>query len=163
MRIGNLTNGTSCEWDMQAKLRTWLTEKDLKFIDEHRIPEARRIPDFLVWHGGYGLINIEAKCNALECLCRQLDDNSVFCDYSFAYIPDYTMTPVWFKKKLVDSGYGLMIYNYRQEIITEVLEAHKNKNIDKELRKTVLARIDRELILRKKKNLIDTQQTLKEF
>jgi hypothetical protein len=159
MRIGSSNNGTSCEWVMQAKLKNWLAEKELKFIDEYGIPEAKRIPDFLIYTKGH-LINIEAKCNAFECLCRQLDDNSVFCDYSFAYIPDYSLTPRWFKARLVTRGYGLMIFNYNQEIITEVFEAHQNKNVNKLLWKTVLARIDRELILRKKKNIIDTQQKM---
>jgi hypothetical protein len=160
MRIGPFNNSTSCEWLMQSKLRDWLAGKELKFIDEYKIPEAKRIPDFLVIKPGYGLLNIEAKCNAFECLSRQLEDNSIFCDYSFAYIPDISLTPKWFKNVLTEKGYGLIVFNYRQEIITEVLEAHQNKGIDKNLRKIVLARIDRELILRKKKHLVDIQQKL---
>lgn len=163
MRIGWLTNGTSCEYAMQDALKVWLQQKELKFIDEYRIPEAKRIPDFLVVRPGKGLINIEAKCNDLDCLCRQLKDNSVFSDYSFAYIPDYCLTPMWFIERLAATGFGLIVYNYKDKTITEVLEAHQNKNVDKDLKKTIIARIDRELAQRKSRQVIDTQQKLQTF
>lgn len=159
MRIGHSTNGTSCEFAMQSKLKQWLTAKELKFIDEFGVSSVGRIPDFLVFKGGK-LINIEAKCNAFECVLDQLDDNSAFCDYSFAYIPDYSLTPVWFKKRLIEAGYGLMVYNYDLDIITEVLEAHINKPVNRQLQKTIIDRINKALIMRKKKNDVDTQQKL---
>lgn len=160
MRIGHLTNGISCEYQMQDSLKEWLKSKNLVFIDEFRIGQIKRIPDFLVFKPGKGLINIEAKCNAFECLLSQLDDNSAFCDYSFAFITDICMTPQWFKEKLLRSGYGLIVYNREEKIITEVLEAHRNKNINRDLKKVVTSRIEKELIMRKKALQVDTQQKL---
>lgn len=159
MRIGRATNGISCEYAMQDKLKAWLIRKELKFIDEFWVAEASRIPDFLVLKDGH-LINIEAKCNDFATMLRQLDDNSAFCDYSFAYITDCSLTPEWFKKRLHGSKYGLIVYNYDQDIITEVLEAHINKSIDKQLKKTIIDRIHKETIVRKKRNDVDTQQKL---
>ena len=63
----------------------------------------------------------------------------------------------------MDSGYGLIVYNTRTKNITEVLEAHKNQNFNKDLHKIVVSRIDRELILRKKKTDIDTQCSIDSF
>lgn len=163
MRIGHSTNGRSCEYEMQDMFKYWLREKCLRFIDEFNISQIKRIPDFLIFKPGNGLINVEAKCNAFECLLDQLDDNSVFCNYSFAYITDICLTPVWFKKRLIDSGYGLIVYNTQSKIITEVLEAHQNKNFDKDLNKIVVSRIEKELILRKKAREIDTQKALDIF
>jgi hypothetical protein len=88
---------------------------------------------------------------------RQLKDNACYCDYSFAYIPDYCMTSREFKSALISSGYGLIIFNYKLGVITEVLEAHQNKEIHKELRKVVIARMTKELVMRKKKLDPDTQ------
>jgi hypothetical protein len=158
MRIGRQTNGISCEWHMQRKLKAWLEGKELKYIDELRVAGLGRIPDFLVIKAGH-LINIEAKCNDFECLLDQMDDNSNYCDYSFAFIPDYSLTPIWFKKRLMNSGYGLIVFNYNDETITEVLEAHHN-TFDKDLRKRVLMSIEKQLIRRKKKVQVDTQKQL---
>ena len=163
MRIGELTNSHSCEFEMQARFKEWIEAKDLKYIDELKIKQIPRIPDFLIFKPGNGLINVEAKCNAFECLLNQLEDNSAFCHYSFAFITDICCTPIWFKKKLMDSGYGLIVYNTRTKNITEVLEAHKNQNFNKDLHKIVVSRIDRELILRKKKTDIDTQCSIDSF
>ena len=151
MKIGRLTNGISCEYKMQEKMTEWLVEKDLSFKSEVYVKEVNRRADFLV-HNDYGrLINIEAKCNDFACMMAQLQDHSKYCDYSFAFIPDYPMTPKWFKKELAEKGYGLIVYNFKKEIITEVLEAYINKPQLKELREKIL-----KLVCRKQpnKNLI---------
>ena len=159
MRIGYLTNGTSCEYDMQDRMKQWLSEKELKYIDEFYVPEVQRRPDFLIFKGSH-IINIEAKCNNLDEMLRQLKDNSKYCDYSFAFIPDYCMTSREFKRFLIQYGYGLIIYNHDKEIITEVLEAHYNNEIDKNLSRIVIQRMKLELINRKKKNEISTQEII---
>lgn len=161
MRIGYLSNGISCELEMQNKLKEWLTVKELKFIDELYVSEVSRRPDFLVLKPGNGLINIEAKCNNHEGVMRQIEDNARYCDYSFAYIPDYSNTPRDFKKRLLEGGFGLIIYNHKSETITEVLESHQNKVIDRALRNMVIQRMDKEIIRRKQAQIIDTQQTFK--
>jgi hypothetical protein len=157
MRIGRHTNGTSCEYKMQNKLKEWLIAKDLKFIDELWVSEVSRRPDFLVWMVGYGLINIEAKCNAHDEMLLQLRDNAKYCDYSFAFIPDYCLTSKRFKDGLLRNNYGLIIYNYDLDIVTEVFEAHFNKGVDRGIRKLVIAKIDKELIKRAKSKQSDTQ------
>lgn len=161
MRIGYLSNGISCELEMQSKLKEWLTAKELKFIDELYVSEVSRRPDFLVWKPGNGLINIEAKCNNHEEIIKQLRDNANYCDYSFAYIPDYSNTTKSFKRSLLEYGFGLIIYHHNMQVITEVLESHQNKGIDRALRNMVIQRMDKEIIRRKKAQIIDTQQTLK--
>jgi hypothetical protein len=162
MRIGYITNSVSCEYKMHDILKIWLQEKGLKYIHELNIIglQVQRIPDFLVWKPGNGLINIEAKCIDLDCMIKQIRDNAKYCHYSFAYIPDYINTSRDFKRALFNEGYGLIIYNYSAAIITEVLEAHQNKEIDRELQKKVLAKMDKELMKRKKAQDIDTQQIL---
>jgi competence CoiA-like predicted nuclease len=159
MKIGRWTNGISCEYLMQTKMREWLKERELEYIDEFYVPEISRRPDFLIIKGGQ-LINIEAKCNNHDEMIRQLKDNANYCNYSFAYIPDYCMTSMDFKRIHQSSGFGLFVFNYKHEIITEVLEAHHNAVCDKALKKTVIDRIRKELIMRKKKLNIDTQQPL---
>lgn len=160
MRIGYLSNGISCELEMQNKLKEWLTVKELKFIDELYVSEVSRRPDFLVLKPGNGLINIEAKCNNHEEIIKQLRDNARYCDYSFAYIPDYCNTPRDFKRKLIEGGFGLIVYHHNEHFVTEVLESHQNKEIDRNLRNMVIQRIDKEIIRRKQSSIIDTQQTL---
>lgn len=157
MRIGHATNGRNCEFEMQSKLKDWLTDKDEMFIDEFFVGEVGRRPDFLVLKPGNGLINIEAKCNDLVCLISQMRDNARYCDYSFAYIPDYCLTPKEFKHELLNYGFGLIIYNTTHKVITEVLEAHKNKEVNKMVRSNVIYCMKKALIMRKKKSDIDTQ------
>lgn len=161
MRLGRHTNGLSCEYLMQKKLKEWLEKKELRFIEELKVIRVgiSRIPDFLVFSQGR-LINIEAKCNDLATMIRQLDDNSKFCNYSFALIPDYCITPLWFKSTFFQKPYGLMVFNYESEIITEVIEAHENKHIDTELRKFMFFKMEQMLIKRKKAKEPDTQQVL---
>jgi hypothetical protein len=159
MRLGYFTNGVSCEYDMQSKMSIWLKGKEEMFIDEFYIPEISRRPDFLIIRSGQ-LINIEAKCNNHDEMMRQLRDNAKYCNYSFAYIPDYSLTSRDFKRQLLSSGFGLIIYNYKLKIITEVLESHHNDAHDKVLKKTVIDRIRKELIMRKKRLEIDTQQNI---
>jgi len=148
MRFGRHTNNLSCEYKMQDKMKEWLTEKELFFIDELFVPEVSRRPDFLVMKKGKGLINIEAKCNDLDTMMRQLRDNATYCDYSFAFFPDYAVTPKWFDEELVKSQFGVIIYNYKLGIITEVFEAHQNKKINKELKQKVLGKMEKERIKR---------------
>jgi len=144
MRFGKHTNGTSCEYEMQEYLQKWLKKKGFRFIPELLVSEVHRRPDFLVLKNGNGLINIEAKCNDWKCLLSQLKDNSIYCDYSFAFIPDYCLTPKWFKRALLETNFGLLIYNYEKHIITEVLEAHLNKgeSWNKELNQKIKKYVD---------------------
>lgn len=146
MRIGRWTNGIACEFEMQAIFKKWLGSKELKFIDEMTISEIGRRPDFLIIKEQRILINVEAKCINLQCMIEQLNDNAKYCNYSFAFIPDYTLTPKWFKEVLIEKGYGLIIYNYNNKIITEALESHVNKNVNNVLRRKIIERINNKLI-----------------
>jgi hypothetical protein len=157
MRIGRSTNGVSCEFKMQKDFVAWLVERDLQFIDEIYVSEVSRRPDFLINNGGQ-LVNVEAKCNDFRCMLNQLKDNSAFCDYSFAFITDVCLTPQWFKKALLESQFGLIVYNFKNGAITEVLEAHQNKNIDRKMKQIVLEKIKKESI--KRKPVLDIQQKL---
>ena len=150
MKIGRSTNAISCEYEMQSAMREWLQE--LIYIDELRVKEVGRIPDFLIQKKIGGLINIEAKCNAFDKLFYQMKDNAKYCNYSFAFIPDYCFTPKWFKKELLELGYGLIVYNIERKVITEVLEAHINKEVDYKLQKTVIAKMNIEIAKRKSIN-----------
>jgi hypothetical protein len=141
MKIGKLTNSISCEYEMQDKMSDWINDKGIPFIDEYRVSEVSRIADFLLLKDQSQLINIEAKCNDFECMIKQLNDHAQYCDFSFAFIPDYPATPRWFKNELLGKGYGLIVYNIASKIITEVLEAHSNKPINKELRRNICAKI----------------------
>jgi hypothetical protein len=160
MRIGHLTNQKSCEYAMQETFKIWLSTKGLKVVDELCISEVGRIPDFLVLKPGKGLINIEAKCNDMATMLEQLTDNAAYCDYSFALILDICLTPEWFKKKISESKFGLIVYNYATQTITEVFEAHQNKGINRQLQKIVIGKMEKELIKRKQKNYIDTQKDI---
>lgn len=141
MKLGRLTNGVSCEFLMQQKMGEWLKELNLLYVDEHYVSKIGRRADFLVTKPGKGLINIEAKCNDFGCMMGQLTDHAYYCDYSFAFIPDYPLTPKWFKEGLAQKGFGLIVFNYKKEVITEVFEAHVNKIQFKELRAEVLSYI----------------------
>ena len=160
MRFGKHDNGTSCEYLMQDVMKKWLTKKQLTFIDEFYISEVSRRPDFLIVRG-HTLINIEAKCNNLGEMMHQIRDNAAFCNYSFAYIPDYCMTPIWFKRQFIESGVGLIVFNLEHEIITEVLEAHQNQNVNREIQTSIAHRINKKLIENKKRMEIRLQQDLK--
>lgn len=147
MRIGRHTNSISCEYDMQDSIVKWLiwlsdepASYDIKFLAEKSVKEVSRRADFLVLKGG-GLINIEAKSNDLQCMMGQLADHATYCDYSFAAIPDYTLTPKWFKEALVARGYGLITYSYDKKIAVEALEAHHNRPKNTQLRRRVVRAI----------------------
>jgi hypothetical protein len=146
MRLGLLTNTISSEFQMQKLFKQWLHEKELKYVDEMHIPEVNRRPDFLIIKEEKILINVEAKCINLGCLMEQLNDNARYCSYSFAFIPDYTLTPVWFKAELIKKGYGIIVWNYRKNVITEAFEAHLNKGINNELKGKIISRINERLI-----------------
>lgn len=160
MRFGKHDNGTSCEFLMQEVMKKWLTEKELTFIDEFYVSEVSRRPDFLIVRG-HTLINIEAKCNNLDEMMRQIRDNAAFCNYSFAYIPDYCMTSRDFKRQFVNSGVGLIVFNYNQNIVTEVLEAHQNQNVNRETQANIAHRINITLIEKKIRAEIKLQLDLK--
>lgn len=106
--------------------------------DEFLISQVGRRADFLMISPSGRLINVEAKCNDFSTMLRQLDDHAQYCNYCFAYIPDYSLTPEWFKKTLAKKGYGLIVYNHKKGVVTEVFEAHQNKNIDNQLRNDVI-------------------------
>lgn len=140
MRIGRVSNGISCEYAMQAKMEEWLKQHRLKYKSELRVPEVSRRADFLLLKRTT-LINIEAKCNNLKCMLSQLTDHAKYCDYCFAFVPDYCNTPEWFKAELFKSKFGLIIYNYKTGQITEVIEAHHNNNLDLLLKRKVVSQI----------------------
>lgn len=142
MKIGRLTNGTSCEYDMQNKFSEWLEKQNISFIDEHYVSEVKRRPDFTLYYDGK-LINVEAKCNDHQTLIKQMKDHAKYCDYCFAFIPDYSMTPKWFKKELLKHNFGLIVYNFKTKEITEVLEAHHNKPKNRKLRLKVIGEVEK--------------------
>ncbi len=134
MRFGTATNGRSCEFEMQDEMAGWLENKDIVYIREHYVKEVGRIADFTIVHKNK-IVNIEAKSNDFKCMIEQMNDHAIYCDYSFAFIPDWCLTPIEFKKQLAEKRYGLIIYNTKNKVITEVLEAHYNKPRNKDLRK----------------------------
>lgn len=138
MRLGRLTNGVSCEFKMQEVMGEWLSGLGYRYAAEYRVKEVSRVADFLAIRASKGLINIEAKCMDFECMMQQLDDHAQYCDYSFAYIPDYAPTPKWFKEGLTKKGYGLIVYNYSQGTITEALESHVNTVKFKDLNERII-------------------------
>jgi len=115
---------------------------DYRVVRELGTRGTGRIADFLLFDG-VRLINVEAKCQDFTTLLDQLADHALYCDYCFALIPDYSFTPEWFKQKLLSSKYGLLVYNYRQKVVTEVLEAHSNRPPDKATRRRVIDEIKR--------------------
>ena len=133
-----MTNGISCEYEMQHAFKLWLDKKKLKYVDELLVKDVGRRADFLVLKQGNGIINIEAKCNDFDCMMKQLNDHAIYCDYSFAFIPDYPFTPMWFKEQLAKYGYGLIVWNTEDKVITEVLEAHHNKPSNKQLKEKII-------------------------
>lgn len=142
-----MTNGISCELEMQDKMSEWISMKNMPYAKEVQVREVGRIADFLLLYDDVSLVNIEAKCNNFYCLINQLNDHAKYCDYSFAFIPDYSLTPKWFKSVLSEKGYGLIIYNYNSKSITEVLEAHFNKPTDhKHVRRRVIDLIRKPMI-----------------
>ena len=146
MRLGRLTNGISCEFKMQDDMKLWLSGLGYTFEVEYRVREVSRVADFLAIRASKGLINIEAKCMDFECMdfecmMKQLDDHAQYCDYSFAYIPDYAPTPKWFKEDLTKKGYGLIVYNYSGGTITEALESHVNTVKYRDLRSRIIHQI----------------------
>ncbi len=108
---------------------------------EFLVSQVGRRADFLMISPSGRLINVEAKCNDFSTMLKQLDDHALYCNYSFAYIPDYSLTPEWFKKSLIKRRYGLIVYNKTHKTVTEVLEAHQNLKINKRLRSDVIRMI----------------------
>jgi len=104
------------------------------------VKEVRRTADFLLLSGSR-LVGVEAKCNDMAKLICQIKDHSTYCDYNFAYIPDYCLTPTYFKETLLKNGWGLIVYSYRDKVVTEVLEAHKNHDIDREVRRSAIIKL----------------------
>lgn len=125
MRLGISTNVRSNELEMQELLEVWLRSKSIRFIAEYYVPEVSRRPDFLLINDG--LINIEAKTNPTKLFMQQMIDNAQYCNYTFALIPDFCLTPMWFKQDLIKNGFGLIVFNHKTEEFTEALEAHRNK------------------------------------
>lgn len=139
MRLGLHTNGRSNEYEIQDAMKVFLSDLRITFVEEFHVKEVQRRADFLLIKNG--LVNVEAKCQDWKTLFEQLKDHATYCDYCFALIPDYCLTPVWFKKKLVEKGYGLLVHNLKKNVITEVLEAHYNKPENKKLRSKILVNI----------------------
>lgn len=154
MKIGYISQTWSCEYEMQDQFEKYLqfmkSEKEdwhsyimepiICFKREVQMKEVNRIADFLIL-SGTRLVNVEAKCFGLDKLIKQLDDHAKYADYCFAFIPSVTITPDWFKRQLVEKGYGLIVFDYVNKTVCEVLESHKNKNTDKALRRKAIDRI----------------------
>jgi len=155
LKIGRLTSTIHVEYQMQDDFQKYLEEIELlriqrnnriniqpivAFARELHVPEIGRIADFLILSGSR-LVCVEAKCYNLAKMICQLDDHAKYADYCFAYILDYTITPRHIKERLINSGYGLIVYNEAKGIVTEVLEAHQNKKTDKALRHEVIKRV----------------------
>jgi hypothetical protein len=134
MRIGLLTNGRADELEMQSKMIEWLRDKNIPFADEVTVLDRKRRADFLLLKDGNQLINIEAKSVAFGSIIHQLEDHATYCDYCFAFIPDYAPTPLWFKTAMELNGFGLIVYNHESKVITEALEAHHNRPKNKAMR-----------------------------
>lgn len=145
MRIGKLSNTIANEYEMQEYFVKWLKWVQseyvrkrflgrLHFKSEVRVSEVGRVADFLLYHTDNQLINVEAKCHDFKTVLKQMDDHATYCDYSFAFIPDYALTPKWFKEELLKRNMGLIVYNYETKCVTEVFEAHHNKPQNRELR-----------------------------
>ena len=137
MRIGFETNGETCEYTMQDAFESWLKEKELRFMREVTVQEVSRRADFLIvkpkpsyyfsgpadyWKGSQ-LINVEAKCNDVQCALAQIKDHAKYCDYSFLFLPDYSMIPKWAILEIQKFGIGLIMYNHSKKQITEALPA----------------------------------------
>lgn len=159
MRLGKHTNGISCEMAMQEVFPAWVASLEIKTYSkvwyqyqcfpEVYISEVKRRPDFLLLSKNK-LINVEAKSNNFDHLITQMVDNAKYCDYSFAYIPDYSLTTSWFKHQLQKYGFGLIMYNLKTQRITEALEAHHNNGLDKTLKKIVIKKLKDSLPLKRK-------------
>lgn len=159
MRLGKHTNGISCEMAMQEVFPAWVRSLEIKTwkdsynnyqcFPEVYVPEVSRRPDFLLLRKNK-LINVEAKSNNFNHLINQMLDNAKYCDYSFAFIPDYSLTTTWFKHNLQKHGFGLIMYNYKTQRITEALEAHHNNGLDKSLKKIVITRLKDSLPLKRR-------------
>jgi hypothetical protein len=139
---------------MQDALESWLIKKKISYIRELRVPEAHRIPDFLIKLPSTGLINVEAKCYDYTKMLHQLRDNAKYCSYSFAYIMSQALTSMDFKRQLIKNNFGLIIYDEDNEIPVEVLEAHRNWGIDKELQKKVTMFFKETVKKRESKNIV---------
>jgi hypothetical protein len=152
MKFGEISNTNHCEYKMQEVLERWLIKKNINYIREFNVSEVNRIPDFLIKTFQNGLVNVEAKCyNYAEMIC-QLKDNSIYCNYSFAYIMSNALTPLVFKRALIDNKFGLIVYDELNETCVEVLEAHLNRGVDKELQKKINMEFDKKI--KEKKQLI---------
>jgi len=143
MRIGRLTNDIANELEMQSVMFLWLQETKKPFAKEITVKEVNRRADFLVLDDTR-LINIEAKSTQMDCLINQLKDHAKYCDYCFAFIPDFAPTPKWFKEELLRNGFGLILFNTEHKTITEALEAHQNKEIDRKLRHTIFEKVKKQ-------------------
>ncbi len=144
MRLGEETNGRSNEFQMQDEFEIWINDHNeyfknwesvkLKYLREVTIKEVSRRADYLLIQDNR-LINIELKTNPSETLMSQLIDHSIYCDYSFALIPDFCLIPRWFIEKMTKRGFGLIIYNHNKKVFTEALPAFKNKGRDLKIKK----------------------------
>lgn len=145
MRLGGIYVHSN-EILMQEVFSAWIGKKErYSFRAEVRVREVKRIADFLLVRNSGTLINVEAKSENLDCLLKQMADHATYCDYSFALISDYCVTPRWFKEKLLALGYGLIVFNEdrykRGGVITEALEAHHNKNTNMDLRNKLILQV----------------------
>lgn len=105
----------------------------IAFASEVHVPEIKRRADFLLVRKDK-LVNVEAKVEINTILVEQLNDHAGYCDYCYALISNFTLTPSWFKKELLSKGYGLLVHNSSTGVVTEALEAHYNKGRDVKLR-----------------------------
>ena len=149
MRIGGETNSNSNEFEMQDLYEKWINELNAEYkrfkwekycLDYQRevhIKEIRRRADFLIKKEGV-LINVELKTNPGQILIDQLLDHKTYSDYCFALIPDFCLMPKWFIIKLIENGFGLIVFNSDHKVFTETLPAFYNKGRNGKLRNKYL-------------------------
>lgn len=119
-------------------LTDYASTHNLVYKREYTVKEVSRRADFIILKGGKQLVNVELKVVASKLLIDQLDSHAEYCDYCFACLPDFCLTPEWFKNMLCRKGYGLIVYNEKHKIITEVFEAHHQRPKNKQLRRSVI-------------------------
>jgi len=141
MRLGRETNGCSFEMAIQDAFEKWLISKGLKYIREITVKEVSRRADFIVMKDDSRLINVEAKCNNMSGVIEQVTDHARYCDYCFLLLSDIALIPKWMIRAIRDGGFGLIVYNYKNETITEALPAFYNKGRDGKLHKKYIEKI----------------------
>jgi len=86
-----------------------------------------------------------------------MKDHARYCRYSFAYIPNIAPTSKWFKNKLIEYGFGLIVYDYFSGNIIEALEAHLNDS------SKMLTSVERRRIISEVMGLIKKEKEIRRY